>query len=117
MDSRNDQVITAQAPVEVREQDKTLAVRLKTAKAPARGSEMMQLAAIYAALPEGRRQHWFERLSLFGLAAEVLDGIVERANRLIQSPDWQAQTVAAGGRSSTGRPVGLQAGRRRATDP
>jgi len=115
MDSRNDPAVTAQAHAEIREQDRTLASRLKTARSSGQSSELMQLAAIYAALPEERRQHWFERLSLFGLAADLLDRIVERANRLIQSPDWNTDRFSAL-RNKTQSAM-ARARNRRSTDP
>jgi hypothetical protein len=115
MDRQNDAAITAQAQAEIREQDRTLASRLKTARSSEKSSELMQLAAIYAALPEERRQHWFERLSVFGLAAELLERIVERANRLIQSPDWNTDRFSALRRKT--RSAMARAGNRRSTDP
>jgi hypothetical protein len=52
-------------------------------------AELLQLAAIYAALPEERRQHWFDRLGAFGVSTALRQQIVERASRLIRFPDWR----------------------------
>jgi hypothetical protein len=75
---------------DIRERDRTLAVRLSNTMRPSpQNAELLQLAAIYAALPEERRQHWFDRLGSFGVSPALRQQIVERASRLIRFPDWR----------------------------
>ena len=74
----------------IRDEDKALAVRLSTSTAPAHNADLLQLAAIYAALPDERRQRWFERLGACGVSAALRDQIAERARRMIRFPDWRS---------------------------
>jgi hypothetical protein len=69
----------------IREQDKELAGRLTTGSDDS--PELLQLAAIYGALPEDRRQQWFSRLGLEGIAPALLTRIVARARSIIRFPD------------------------------
>lgn len=72
----------------IREQDKELATRLSgEGEVHLDGAELLQLAAIYAALPEERRQQWFTRLESEGLSQELLARIVARAGKMIRFPD------------------------------
>src|SRR6185436_4911496 len=72
----------------IREDDKELATRLSTRDdVSLKAAELLQLAAIYAALPEERRRLWFARLSSEGVSPELLAQIVARAGRMIRFPD------------------------------
>jgi hypothetical protein len=72
----------------IREDDKELATRLSTEDdVNLKGAELLQLAAIYAALPEERRRLWFARLSSEGVSPALLAQIVARAGRMIRFPD------------------------------
>ena len=72
----------------IREQDKQLAARLSgEGDVHLEGAELLQLAAIYAALPEERRQQWFARLGSEGVSPDLIARIVARASRMIRFPD------------------------------
>jgi hypothetical protein len=87
MDASSSGAAQTRARADIRRQDKALAVRLSNSKSPAQTAELLQLAAIYAALPEERRQHWFDRLGAQGVPAELREKIAERSGQLIRFPD------------------------------
>ena len=101
---------------EIREHDRLLAVRLSNSKAPAQAAELLQLAAIYAALPEDRRQHWFGRLGAHGVSTTLLDEIAERSGQLIRFPDRRRGDRLVAEHESKRHKRVVAASRRRWTD-